>query len=120
MHPTLAGFVRAHRDTPAMAAAALRILADIAADDDKRHRVASPWAWDLRQRARRFERSGHAAAAGRARSIARTVAAVALGELPADTLRCASESISANRQEVESAFSLLTAAMEREIEGVAS
>lgn len=116
MHPTLAGFVRAHRDTPAMAAAALRILADIAADEDKRHRVASPWAWDLRQRARRFERSGHVAAAGRARTIARTVAAVALGELPVATLRRVSDGIAANRQEVENAFSLLTAAMERAIE----
>ena len=84
-HLLIDEFVRS--DSSDMVAAALYILAKLADDAEKRHRVVAPWAWDLRLRARQLEKAGRAAAAAQARVIARMVGAVALGQLSGAELR---------------------------------
>lgn len=98
-------------DSRPMVAAALQILAAMAADPEQREGVVSPWAWELRQRARQLEKAGALAAAAQAKTIARVVSAVALGELSADELARAAAEIDADVHETRIALDVLASAM---------
>ena len=107
--PLIARFKQS--DSVPMVASALQILATIAASPDDRHRVLTPWTWDLRQRARHLDRTSQAAAAEQARVIARLVGAVALGEIGAEELQHAARELEVEAAELRRALDTLEAAM---------
>lgn len=106
----------ARSDSSDMVAAALSILAKLADDAEKRHRVVAPWAWDLRLRARQLEKAGRAAAAAQARVIARMVGAVALGQISGAELRAAAADVEVNIDDFRDAVGLLESAMRRDVD----
>lgn len=109
----------ARSDSSDMVAAALTILAKLADDAEKRHRVVAPWAWDLRLRARQLEKAGRTTAAAQARVIARMVGAVALGQLSSAELSAAAANVEVNIDDFRDAIGLLESAMRRDVEASA-
>lgn len=95
----------------AMVAAALDLLATFADSEDARRTILSPWAWDLRQTARRLENGGARAAAAEAKAIARIVSAAALGEVTSAEIARAAEAIEVDAQERLAALGVLRVAM---------
>lgn len=108
-HPLLAAFLKS--DTRPMVAAALHVLAVFAADPERRNEVVAPWAWGLRRRARQLEAEGMRLTAAQARTIARVVSAVALGELSAEQLAEAAASVEVEPEARAEAIGALVHAM---------
>lgn len=95
----------------AMVAAALELLATFADSEDARRTILAPWAWDLRQTARRLDGAGARGAAAEAKAIARIVSAAALGEVTSAELASAAATIEVDAQERLAALGVLRVAM---------
>ena len=95
-----------------MVAAALEILGGLADIPSARETILAPWAWDLRQQARRLEKAGARGAAAEAKAIARVVSATALGELSCEDLTAASRALQVDEQARLAAVGTLRVAMQ--------
>ncbi|AKV04497.1 hypothetical protein AKJ09_11160 [Labilithrix luteola] len=98
-------------DSLPMVAAALYILGSLAQDPEKRHRIATPWAWELRQKARGLRNGGYGPAARQASVVARMVSAVALGEISSDELFRAGSDIDVSTSAFNTALQVLESVM---------
>lgn len=98
-------------DSLPMVAAALYILGSVAEHPEKRHEIATPWAWELRQKARGLKTGGQVAAARQANVVARMVSAVALGEISSEELFRAASNIDVSASAFNRALQVLESVM---------